>query len=179
MLGSKALPQTTRTRSLHRGRFYARPLLAQQTKERLYREGWGSPGSSLGSAGTPPGWERPVSIIVYITLHLHRVDGDSTQVLWPICKVTIVHFWTHCPSPFQPEQREQGEVKGALLHACGLPAWKCCSWVGQCPGHFRYPLCSYWPSKTRGHTPPAQSPLLHKAAFPRLKETAILSNLYK
>lgn len=75
-----------------------------------------SPG---GTVGILQG-QRPMSIIVYIPLHLH-LGGRSIQVLWPICKAATVHSQTRCPSFFSlkksnPERSQQG----ITTHTSGL-----------------------------------------------------------
>lgn len=79
-----------RTVSLYRGLFFIRPLSVQQTKERLYREGWGAVVTLQGK------WEffRPaklVSAIVYLSLHLRKVSEGSIKVLWPFYKIAVAH----------------------------------------------------------------------------------------
>lgn len=90
-------------RSLLHGSTYS-TINKRETGQRRLGEPW----ELAGDCGNSSGWEQRMSIIAYVSLHLHRVGGDSTRVLWPLCKVTVVRFWTHRASPFQPEQREQG-----------------------------------------------------------------------
>lgn len=75
-----------------------------------------------------PGSERPVSTIIGVSsLHL-RMAGRALSCLQGLCTV-FLNTWLEL---FLPEQRSR-QINRPLLHAPGLPLWRCSSSAGHCP----------------------------------------------
>lgn len=132
----RSFPKLPSTWSLQRGCFFARPLLVQQSREKLSREDWriqGALGELLWTTGI---LQSPRGPIVYVLLYLYSMGRGSIHLLWPTCKVAAEHSWIHPVSPFPPKEREQ---TGATL-------------VDQCPSHLRQRLSSYQLAKITQHT---------------------------
>lgn len=88
---SKQLPKPPGTYCLRSGYLYTRPLSVYQTRERLYREGWGATGALSGLqelSGVGGGRSAPL----FMSPFASRVGRDSSHVLWPISKVTAMGF---------------------------------------------------------------------------------------
>ena len=133
------LPKLPSTQPTQRLLLY-KPLTVKQTREKCYKEGWGvtralqelQEFSRIEDAGESH----------YIhPFHLHRVDGNFIQVLWPTWEVITEHSQKkHPTSPFQLQTKEASRINKALLRVTGLPIHGYS--VGQHPRHQRHLLSS-------------------------------------
>lgn len=152
-------------------------------------------GNGTGKSGEPQSYPGAVGFLRVegqVTAGILEVEGQVTAMglvpskvggapprcaAGPACKVAAVCSWAHEIDRLDPnKEREQAGSQGNTTPP-GLASFSCCS-AGKCLAPWP-PSRLHQPAKATRHKPSAQSPLLHKATFPRFEEAAIWSNSSK
>lgn len=128
-----------------------------------------------GHCGNSPGSEGPLSALVCVPTHLHRVDWGSIQCSGLPASLQQLCSRAHSQAHFS-RRKGVSSIHRALPHAPGLLIQSCYSSVDRGPDTFSTRSRFYRPPKPPC-TQSSESPRLHKATSPGLEETAIIFRL--